>query len=391
MRSHVRYWAIGAAWLLWAGAAHAQATAATGPGPSSRVSAAPTTAPPSTGPASAAAGACNCAPAPPQPCVSAPDGAAGGRVAPGGARTDNRSIAETLFFAARGLIEAGRNEEACERFAESYRLDPAAGTLLNLAVCQEKTGHIASAWGSFRQALNDARKSGRKDREELALQHIERLEPELPYLTLVVPEGARVAGMEVVRNGVPLQAGGWGTELPIDPGTVEVAIRAPGHVPKIHQLHIEKREHQSLTVTRLVAAPKPPAAIMPELFWTKRRSFGAALLGLGLASAGVGTYLGVAAFRNRDNSDGLCPVFDGERRCTQQGADYMSTTRRQAFWSDVSIGVGVVGLAVGTYYLVTKSGGAAQSNASASGAKRPVDLSMGLGPRGASGALAVAF
>src|SRR6185503_2564592 len=169
--------------------------------------------------------------------------------------TADKAVAEMLFFTARGMMEAGRFAEACTKLAESYRLDPAAGTLLNLAVCHESEGRVASAWGEFRQALSDARKANRTDREELAKNSIAKLEPELPFLTIVVPDFAKVKDLEILRNGVALGAGGWGTELPIDPGKVEIVARAPGFLPKTKTITIQKKQHLSATIEKLDPAP----------------------------------------------------------------------------------------------------------------------------------------
>src|SRR5262249_35450838 len=84
--------------------------------------------------------------------------------------------AQVLFEQARQLVAAGRYAEACAMFAESQRLDPAGGTLLNLAVCHESEGKMLAAWAEFHEARVQARQDGRTDREDLAAAHIARLE-----------------------------------------------------------------------------------------------------------------------------------------------------------------------------------------------------------------------
>jgi hypothetical protein len=282
-------------------------------------------------------------------------------------------------------MEAHRAEEACKKFAESYRLDPAAGTLLNLAVCQEEIGKIASAWGSYRQAVSDARKAGRSDREAFELEKIAALEPELPYLLIRVPANLRVPGLEILRNGVPLQSGAWGTELPVDPGQVSIEMRAPGYVSKTSTILITRRQHSEFVAVPLALAPLPPK---DEVFWSSRRSAGAAIVGLGLVSAGIGTYYGLSALNNRSKSDTACPVFDDERRCSAQGADYMSKAQTQAWISDVSIGVGALGIIAGSYFFFTKE---QQQEAPKQSSPGAWSFSASAGSSGATGVLGRSF
>src|SRR5688500_18545046 len=70
----------------------------------------------------------------------------------------DKALAEVLFREGRQLLQRGETDAACEKFAESHRLDEALGTLLNLAVCHESQGRFASAWAEFHQAAATARR-----------------------------------------------------------------------------------------------------------------------------------------------------------------------------------------------------------------------------------------
>jgi tetratricopeptide (TPR) repeat protein len=258
-----------------------------------------------------------------------------------------------LFFTARGLMEAGRYAEACSKLAESYRLDPASGTLLNLAVCHESEGRVASAWGEFRQALSDARKANRADREELAKNSIAKLEPELPFLTIVVPDLVRVRDLEILRNGVALGSGGWGTELPTDPGKVEIVARAPGFLPRTKIITIQKKQRLSTTIEKLDPAPVAETMTVGEPGWSGKRKTGAVLFVAGLAGVGVGTYFGFSALSNRNKSDDNCPLLDQERRCSGTGADASSKANLAAWGSNIGLGLGGAALLVGSYLFIT--------------------------------------
>src|SRR5262245_23729372 len=100
----------------------------------------------------------------------------------------DRVLAESLFQEARDLMNADRVPEACAKFAESYRLDSTLGTLLNLAVCHEKEGKIASAWAEFKDAASMARANHQPDRDAMATKHAESLQGQLSYVVLLVPE-----------------------------------------------------------------------------------------------------------------------------------------------------------------------------------------------------------
>src|SRR5260221_14649709 len=78
-----------------------------------------------------------------------------------------QAAADALFDSARASMAKGDFAAACEQFRASDKLDPAVGTELNLADCEEKRGHLASAWELYRTVEEQL---SEKD-ERLALAH----------------------------------------------------------------------------------------------------------------------------------------------------------------------------------------------------------------------------
>ena len=91
----------------------------------------------------------------------------------------DKATAEALFDEARALLKDGKPELACPKLAESQRIDPGIGTLLYLASCYEKTGKLASAWVTFREAAVAASRAGQTEREKVATTRAEALLPQL--------------------------------------------------------------------------------------------------------------------------------------------------------------------------------------------------------------------
>ena len=60
--------------------------------------------------------------------------------------------AEKLYDDGVKLLTAGDWPAACAKFEQSFSLDAAPGTLLNLASCAEHDGKIALAWSRLKDA-----------------------------------------------------------------------------------------------------------------------------------------------------------------------------------------------------------------------------------------------
>jgi hypothetical protein len=179
---------------------------------------------------------------------------------PAGVRAQSSSdqaAAEALFKQGRDLMAAGQYGEGCPKLAESERLDPAPGTLLNLATCYERNGQVTSAWVTFKEAATAARKADQSERERLATEKAAALEPSLPTLTILVSPKADQPDLEVRRDGEIVGRAEWGAPIPVDPGVHVIDARAPGRKPWQGQV-------PPVAIGTKASLEVPPLAPLPE-------------------------------------------------------------------------------------------------------------------------------
>jgi len=159
-------------------------------------------------------------------------------------RAQQGAAAEVLFEEGRKAMEAGDYAAACRKFEESNRLDPAVGTVFNLANCEEQHGRVASAWEHFKDVSARVPQSDR--RKAIANERIAALGPRLPYLTIRLR--AAVEGTHVLRDGVELGKESLDLALPVDPGEHEIVVRAPERRDETFRAMLVEGERKSLEV-----------------------------------------------------------------------------------------------------------------------------------------------
>ena len=172
------------------------------------------------------------------------------------AQSTDTAIAEALYRQGRSLMDEKKYDEACTKFAESQRLDPATGTLLNLASCNEARGKYATAWLQFSEALLAARRDQREDRVAFARERVAAIEPKISRLTVTVAPSAEVDGLEVRLDGAPLGSAARGVPTPLDPGPHELEASAPGKKPWTKEVVIgAEADQQTIAIPPLEDAP----------------------------------------------------------------------------------------------------------------------------------------
>lgn len=287
--------------------------------------------------------------------------------APALAQTGDKATAEVLFNEGRSLLQQGNYELACEKFAESQRLDPATGTLLNLADCQERLGRTASAWATWLEAAAAARAAGQGEREAHARQRAEALKPRLVTLTVEVPPENRITGLSVVRNGVSLGPALWGTAAPVDPGDYEVSAQAPGYEKWTTVVSVREGAPVRVVVPQLTPTPvepsppvqpaPSPAAPAPAPATEARGASISPLVwvlgGVGVVGVGVGSFFGLRAMSKDDASQDECRP---NNVCSRRGVELRDEAFDAAAISTVGFAVGGVGLAAAAALWIVASG-----------------------------------
>lgn len=305
----------------------------------------------------------------------------------------DKALAESLFQEGKRLMTAKKWAEACPKLAESERLDPATGTLLNLAVCHEGEGRTATAWVEFNDALSDARKEKRAERVKLAQDHIAKLEQRLSRISVTVTPDARVPGLTVTRNGISIPEAAWGTSVPVDPGLQSIKATAPGKKAWENRINLGDAETRTVAVPMLEVDPfartakaggdeKPsPSQPEPREPPGNRRTIGYVVGGAGVVLLAVGGYFGLRTLSQKSDSDTHCPGSV----CDAQGVSASEDAHRSANLANVGVGLGLVAAGVGTWLVLTSTSDAAPP---ATGRLR---LTPSAGPSGGAVSLAGAF
>jgi hypothetical protein len=231
------------------------------------------------------------------------------------------AAAEALYEEGKKLETKGDFASACPKFAASQQLDAAAGTLLHLANCYEKTNKNASAWATYLDAASAAHAQNRADWEKAARGKAAALEPKLARVSILVTEAT--PGLVVKRDDLEVAAASFNVPIPLDAGKHTFTAEAPKKKPWKTQVDvtgdgskvevkIPRLEDVPATPTAAVTPPpKEPAPSTPpakaEDPGAGRRVIGYTLGAVGIVGVGVGGVTGLMAIGANNDAKKLCP------------------------------------------------------------------------------------
>jgi hypothetical protein len=281
-------------------------------------------------------------------------------LAPVVARADGDAVtAEALFREGRRAADAGNYAVACPRFAESYRLDPEPGTLLNLGDCEENRGQLTRAWQHFRRLYDELPQAD--ERRPIADARARALELRLPKLRIML----LTLSARVIRDDAMLGGASLGVSLPVDPGHHVVVVTSPGRRDKRYQVALIEGDDKVILVSAGEPLPTPegPRALVvespPLVVHAEHRApsnkglhrdatFVSA--GLGIACVVTGSVFGVVAFTGLASANAQCNGVV----CSSPGAvSQYREAQSFALATDVTIGVGIALIATAVVLAIT--------------------------------------
>jgi hypothetical protein len=274
------------------------------------------------------------------------------------------SEAERLFEEARQLAAHGHFDDACSRFEASEAIEPAVGTLLNLADCAERRGATATAWRRYDQAASLAARNPDDERRALATRKSAELGKRLSKLVLRASRGVWLPETVVRRDGEPVPSDELGQEVAVDPGVYTLDASAPGYLPWKSAVTVapgpvvvfveipilskqgqETREANGTSRAGVVAGR--PLSRPPGDSGSAQRTWALISGGVSLVGLGLGTYFALEARAVWGDVLTQCP----NKSCPNEATLLAETPREQEAMRDGVIGT--VALAVGATALVT--------------------------------------
>jgi len=279
--------------------------------------------------------------------------------------------AEALFNQGNELMEQGHVEQACEAFEASNRVEPTAGTLIQLGKCLLRGDRIASAWMAYKGASSRAKDPAKR---KFAEGNVAALEPRLSYLTVSVSDENRLEELTIGCDGTPLDPANWNRALPMDGNDYVIEAHAPGHRAWQTTVHVAvERDRVVVEVPHLEAQPTPmasnssPGATPPVPLNRIRPSpespqhsrlstMRKVAIGLGGASVvalTTGAALGAVAQREHSNASRLCPGAGGRCANSAQANVLVRAGNRWAVDANVALSIaGAAAVASGVMWLI---------------------------------------
>jgi hypothetical protein len=290
------------------------------------------------------------------------------------------------------LAMAGDCRNAVDKLTRAEAIIHAPTTALPLAKCQIQLGKIVAGTEILNRLFNEVLPANAPEPWLEAKRQVQPLldaeTPKIPKLRIHVDRPATGAeDLQVTVDGEPVPSVILDNDRATDPGTHHVAASASGFASAAADVSLTEGQSRSVSLkleplpggpasapgalepppaTPTAETPAPAAPATPEAPASSSPNRVPAYVVLGIGGAGivVGTIFGILALGTKSSLDSDCPA--GRDACPpskKSDVDSLnSTLQTNALLSTVGLGVGVLGVGIGTVLFVSaKSDGSPKS------------------------------
>lgn len=285
----------------------------------------------------------------------------------------DRQVARALAAEGYEALQRKDYTTAEDRFRRADKLVHAPTLIVDLARSLTGLGRLVEAYEYYELVLREGvspntpwswQKAYRDAEREL-----EQIKPRLSWLTINV-NGPRKPAVFIDGRRVPSAA--VGVPRAVNPGLRMVAARARGFSSKQRQILVAEGQHETL---ELSLEPKPEGApeeleavevevvdeLPPPRLETPgaQRTLGYVALTVGGVGLVVGGISSALVLRTRSDLSNKCPDHVCVPLNQEQKSDFQEDINRYSLFktaATVSLITGVVGVAAGTYLLLSKGG-----------------------------------
>lgn len=273
---------------------------------------------------------------------------------------DEIDRARTQFREGLALSAAQDWSGALAKFKAVAQVKMTPQVAFNIAECEEHLGRLVSALGNYRLAASEAEAAKAKDVAAQVGPRMEALEERIPKLVVERGEGAESAVIEL--DGVELGAGQIGSEIPVDPGAHVLVGKINGQEATRENITIAERESKTVPLVidlELLRPKQPDKPIVegPKADDKKAEpsdpTMAYVITGAGGVSLAAGVVFMILRSGTISDLDGVCT--DGH--CPKSAQSTADSGKLYTGLAEVTIPLGVAGVAVGVYMLLNQGPG----------------------------------
>jgi len=266
---------------------------------------------------------------------------------------ETRSMARDLATQGAQAFEAGQYAQASDFFRRAHELVSAPSIALMQARSLAKLGSLLEAIDVYEQTarfkLSDDSPEAYSQAVQTAHVEVEEVRRRVSRLKLTLLGISPGEPLQVTIDDKPMPAVLLGVERPINPGPHHIAVTVDGQARAARDITLVEADSALVELDVRAAHPaqkpvvfsQPPAQVSASSD-SSLRTLGYVALGVGAVGLGLGTYSGLVALHRKSDLDAACTPA-----CPQSSAADIDSFRSNRTVSWISYGVGIAAVGAG--------------------------------------------